>query len=86
MNREDPSAKALLDTLKKQGSLENLSEGDPAWKYLQDLLKKYYALEELKRKQKPWKGGWWKMTYGPVAASGQCAEAAGDGGSGDVGY
>ncbi len=42
------------------------------------------AQAELRRRQKPWKGGWWKMTYGPVTTSGKCkAEAVGDGGGGD---
>lgn len=83
MNREDPALKTVLDALKKNGSPENIPPDDPAAKYIQELLKKFYAQEEFRRKQKRWKGGWWKMTYGPVTVSGQCAEAAGDGGSGD---
>ncbi len=39
-----------------------------------------------RKKRTPWKGGWWKMTYGPVVETGQCdMEAVGDGGVGGDG-
>ena len=55
---------------------------DRAKPYLEKLV------QEMKNrlKRKPWKGGWWKMTYGPVTETGQCdGEAAGDGGVGGDG-
>ena len=84
--KEDPAGQMVLELLEKYGSLQNIPPDDPAGKYVSDLLKKYWSQEELRRKQKRWKGGWWKMTYGPVTVSGQCkAEAAGDGGTGGDG-
>ena len=81
MNREDPAWKIVHDALAKYQSSQKIPKEDPAWKTVDAALKKYFAAQELRRKQKPWKGGWWKMTYGPVATNGKCklGAAVGDG-------
>ena len=51
---------------------------------LKEIFDKYFKEEANRKKRKPWKGGWWKMTYGPVATAGQCKiVAAGAGAGGD---
>ncbi len=84
---EDRMLKYLDELLKKHfGCKEYATTGhcpgteDPAAD------KKMRALEELRKKQKAWKGGWWKMTYGPVTRTGECkADVVGDGGVGGDG-
>ncbi len=44
------------------------------------------ALEELRRKQKAWKGGWWKLTLGPITTTGACKIVAGGYGGGSEPY
>src|SRR5574341_1193139 len=73
----DPASKTLEEALRRHYG----ASANETWQ--EAALRKVRAEEELRRKQKRWKGGWWKMTYGPVTVSGQCkTEAAGDRGTG----
>ncbi len=85
--QDDPAYRTVKDALAKYfGCKDWRTNSGCGNKEDSDYDKKYRALEELRRKQKRWKGGWWKMTYGPVTTSGQCKmEAAGDGAGGGDG-
>lgn len=66
-----PLAKKLDENCKGWRS-QDLKTISDCIKKQEDAEKKFRALEERRRKQKAWKGGWWKMTYGPVTRTGQC--------------
>ncbi len=51
---------------------ERQNRPDPMAEHIKKLFDKFIKEEANRKKRKPWKGGWWKMTYGPNASTGQC--------------
>ena len=82
LKREDPSAKIVEEALKKYRNSQNIPKDDPAYRTVERSLRLYYEARAKRLRQKRWKGGWWKMTYGPMSSTGQCAGAVGDGDTG----